>query len=43
MFKPKKTATTNEHFDQNGEMCDPHMAAVKFSLTFCVYLVLTVN
>lgn len=39
MFTLTTNAKKKEHFDQNGEMSDPHLAAVRLSLTFCVYLV----
>lgn len=36
MFTFITNATTNKHFDHNGEMSDPHLAAVRLSFTFCV-------
>lgn len=28
--------TTREHFDQNGEMSDPHLTAVRLSFNLCL-------
>lgn len=38
MFTLLTKRVTNENFDQNGEMSDPHLAVVRLSLTSRVYL-----